>query len=231
MSERAAIVLVHGAWMGSWCWDDVRARLRNAEIVATAVDNPSVTVPGSDLRADVDNVLAALDATPGPVVLVGHSYGGAVVSDAAAHPNVVHTVFITAFPLEVGESVASNALTGGEASKLAEALVFDGDTISVDRAQAVPAFFHDCADADAQAARDRLRPMSAAAMAGTVNTAGWRQKPSTYVICTEDHVLPTALQRSAASRVERVIDIPSSHSPFLSRPDDVARIIVGVAAG
>src|SRR5262249_17204530 len=147
-----------------------RSRLQGAEIASTAVDNPSVTGPGGDLRADVDHLNRALAAMTGPVVLVGHSYGGAVVSEAAAHPSVVHTVFITAFPLEVGESVGSNGLAGGEASKLGEALVFDGDTISVDPTRAVYFFLHDCADSVAEAARDRLRPMSAAAMAGTVQT-------------------------------------------------------------
>jgi len=228
MSERATVMLVHGAWNGSWCWDEVRARLRDGEIASAAVDNPSVTVLGSDLRADVDHVNRALDGTPGPVVLVGHSYGGAVVSEAAAHPKVMHTVFITAFPLEVGEGVGANALTGGETSELGDALVFDGASISVDPARAIHFFFHDCVDVVAQAARDRLRPMSAAAMAGTVQIAGWHQKPSSYVVCTEDHALPLALQRSAAARVDRVIDIPSSHSPFLSRPDDVARILAAV---
>ena len=231
MSERATVMLVHGAWHGSWCWDDVRAHLRDAGIASAVVDNPSVTAPGSDLSADVDNVLAALDATTGPVVLVGHSYGGAVVSEAAAHPSVVHTVFLAAFPLEAGESVMANALAGGEDVDLAEALVFDGDSVSVDPARAVHFFFHDCTDVAAEAARSRLRPMSVAAMAGTARSPRWREKPSTYVVCTDDRALPLALQRSCAARVDRVVDIPASHSPFLSRPADVAQIIVGIVAG
>jgi pimeloyl-ACP methyl ester carboxylesterase len=231
MTERATVMLVHGAWHGAWCWDDVRVRLHDAGIATVAVDNPSVTRRGADLRADVDHVRAALDAVNGPVVLVGHSYGGAVVSEAAAHPNVVHTVFLTAFPLEAGESVATNRLTGGEDMDLAEAFVFDGDSISVDPDRVVHFFFHDCDEAVAAAACDRLLPMSFAAMSGTAETARWREKPSTYVVCTDDHTLPVALQRSGASRVDNVIELHASHSPFLSRPDDVARIISAIAVG
>jgi pimeloyl-ACP methyl ester carboxylesterase len=231
MSERATVMLVHGAWNGSWCWDDVRSRLQYAGITAAAVDNPSVAVPGSDLRADVDHLRAALDATTGPVVLVGHSYGGAVVSDAAAHPIVVRTVFISSFPLEVGESISVNGLSGGEGGDLAEALTYDDDTVSVDPARAVHFFFHDCSDAVAVAARDRLRPMSLAAMVGSAQTAAWREKPSNYILCTDDRVVPVALQRSAAARVDRVVEIRSSHSPFLSRPDEVARILAQVVTG
>jgi len=229
MSEPATVVLVHGAWHGSWCWDQVRAELRRAGVASVAVDNPSVTTPGSDLQADVANVGAALDALDGPVVLVGHSYGGGVISDAAAHPNVVHTVFLTAFPLDVGESVAANNLEGGEDMELTQALVFEGDSITVDPDRVVHFFYHDCDDAVAAAATDRLRPMSFPAMAGPAQSAAWRDKPSTYVVCTEDHTLPVALQRSGAARADQVIELPTSHSPFLSRPEDVARILADLA--
>src|SRR5689334_13882576 len=152
MSEAATVVLVHGAWHGAWCWDGVRARLRESGVESVAVDNPSVTTPGSDLQADVRHVRAALDAVTGPVVLVGHSYGGAVVSDAASHPNVVHTVFVTSFPLEAGESVAANGLSGGEDMELAGVMRFEGDVVSVDPDRVVHLFFHDCDEAVAAAA-------------------------------------------------------------------------------
>jgi pimeloyl-ACP methyl ester carboxylesterase len=231
VSERATVMLVHGAWHGSWCWDEVRGHLADAGIGTVAVDLPSVAAPGSDLRADVDRVRAALDATTGPVVLVGHSYGGAVVSDAAGHPTVVHTVFLTAFPLEPGESITANALTGGEDMNLEEALIFDGDSVSVDPTRAVHFFFHDRTESMAGTARDRLRLMSVAAMVGTVQSAGWRDKPSTYVVCTDDHALPVALQRSGSARADRVVDVRASHSPFLSRPVDVARVIADIVSG
>jgi len=222
-------MFVHGAWHGSWCWDPLRAVLEADGFVTAAVDNPSVAAPGSDLRADGDNLRAALDAINGPVVLVGHSYGGAVVSDAGAHAHVEQLVFLTALPLDVGESAMENALVGGDDTKLPEAMVFDGDVITVEPSRVVEFFFHDCSPAVAAAAAAQLRPMSLAAMAGVSRAAAWREKPSTYVVCTDDRAIPVALQRSAAQRAGVVVEMPTSHSPFLSRPDELARILADLA--
>jgi pimeloyl-ACP methyl ester carboxylesterase len=231
VGDRAAtIMLVHGAWHGRWCWDPVRQLLHEGGIATAAVDNPSVTRPGSDLHADGDNLRTALDAISGPIVLVGHSYGGAVITDAGTHPNVEHLVYLTAFPLDTGESVMENDLHGGEEMKLGESLRFDGDVVSVDPARAVEFFFHDCAPDVADAAAARLEPMSLAAMRSVTRGVAWRDVPSTYVVCTDDRALPVALQRSCAARIGEVVELPTSHSPFLSRPDDVARMLAGLAS-
>jgi pimeloyl-ACP methyl ester carboxylesterase len=229
MSDRATTVMfVHGAWHGSWCWDAVRERLEAGGVPTAAVDNPSVTTAGADLAADGDNLRAALDAVGGPILLVGHSYGGAVVSDAGAHPNVEHLAYLSAFPLDAGESVMQNAIEGGDDLELAKAISIDGDTVSVDPARQVELFYHDCAPECALAAAARLVPMSLAAMAGTARAAAWREKPSTYIVCTDDRALPVALQQSAAARTGAVIDMPTSHSPFLSRPDELAAILTAL---
>ena len=151
-----------------------RARSRRDGIATAAVDNPSVTTPGSDLHADGDNLRAALDAIDGPVVLVGHSYGGAVISDAGAHPNVEHLVYLTAFALDAGESVMQNdAHAAARTSKLAR-----GDAVrrrhasTVDPARVVEFFYHDCTPEVAAAAAAQLRPMSMAAMAGACTRGG-----------------------------------------------------------
>ena len=86
----ATVVLVHGAWHGAWCWDLVVRRLDDAGVANVVVDNPSVMLLKSSLHDDADNVLQTLDEIDGPVVLVGHSYGGAVVTDAGVHPGVEH---------------------------------------------------------------------------------------------------------------------------------------------
>ena len=228
-NDAATILLVHGAWHGDWCWDAVVECLHADGVATAVVDNPSVATPGSDLHADGDNVRAALDAIIGPVVLVGHSYGGAVITDAGAHPNVSRLVYLTAFALDEGESVIANVLTGGEEMKLGEAMHFDGDVVSVDPSRVVEFFFHDCPPDVAQAALARLRPMSMAAMAGVPRAVAWREKPSTYIVCTDDRALPVALQRSCAARVDDVVEMPTSHSPFLSRPADLARVLAGLA--
>ena len=227
---RPTIMLVHGAWHGSWCWAPVRKALDANGIATAVVDNPSVAKPGSGLHADSDNLRAALDALDGPVVLVGHSYGGAVISDAGTHPNVQRLVYLTAFPLDAGESAMENGLTGGGDMKLPEALEFDGDMITVEPARVVELFFHDCAPDVAAAAAARLRPMSIAAMAGMARAAAWREKPASYIVCTDDRALPVALQYSAAARVGEVFEMPTSHSPFLSQPDDLARLLAGFTA-
>ncbi len=223
------IMLVHGAWHGSWCWEAVRSCLDRDGIASAVVDNPSVTRPGSDLSADGDNLRRALDAIEGPVVLVGHSYGGAVITDAGTHDSVVQLVYLTAFALDAGESVISNGLAGGEETELAGAIVFDGDVVSVDPARVTDLFFHDCTPEVAAAAGARLRPMSIAALGGVTRHVAWREKPATYVVCTEDRAVSVGLQRACAARVDDVFELPTSHSPFLSRPDEVARILAGVA--
>jgi pimeloyl-ACP methyl ester carboxylesterase len=231
MSRRAAtIMLVHGAWHGSWCWEPVVQRLRDEGVAAVVVDNPSVTRPGSDLAADGDHLRAALDATSGPIVLVGHSYGGAVITDAGAHPNVEHLVYLTAFALDAGESVMQNELAGGEDMKLPEALRFDGDLVSVEPSRAVEFFYHDCPPGVADAAVARLRPMSIAAMAGATRGVAWREISASYVVCTDDRAISVALQRACAARLGAVVELPTSHSPFLSRPDELARLLAGFAS-
>jgi pimeloyl-ACP methyl ester carboxylesterase len=172
-------------------------------------------------------VRGALDSTEGEVVLLGHSYGGAVISAAGVHPNVAHLVYLCAFALEAGESAAKNALPGGEGpNELGAALVFGHSVLTVDPERAVGAFYHDCTPEVAAAAVERLRPQSLAALAGEVDAAAWREKPATYVVCTEDRALPVALQRSNAARVGESVDWPTSHSPFLSRPELVADLLV-----
>jgi pimeloyl-ACP methyl ester carboxylesterase len=225
----ATVVLVHGAWHGAWCWGEVAKRLDAAGVDCVVVENPSVARAPSSLADDGDNVRRALDAIDGPVVLVGHSYGGGVITDAGDHANVTHLVYLAAFPLDEGESVSRNALTGGEDTKLGDALAVDGDLLTVAPDRATEFFYHDCAPDAAAAAVARLRPMSLAAMTGVTRAVAWRAKPSTYVVCTDDRAVPVALQQSAAARCGTVIEIPTSHSPFLSRPELVVDVLLALS--
>lgn len=225
------VVLVHGAWHGAWCWERVVPLLDAASLPLVVVDLPSVSHGNATLRDDADYVRGALDSVDGEVVLVGHSYGGAVISAAGVHPNVAHLVYLCAFALEPGESASQNSLTGGDGpNDLGAALVVGDGVITIDPDRAVAAFFHDCEPEVAAAATNRLRPQSLAALGGEVDVAAWREKPATYVVCTEDHALPVALQRSNAERIGTSIDWPTSHSPFLSRPDLVADLLVDLCS-
>ena len=220
-------VLVHGAWHGAWCWERVVPLLDAAAIPLLVVDLPSVSHGNATLHDDTDYVRGALDSIEGDAVLVGHSYGGAVISAAGVHPNVAHLVYLCAFALDVGESAQTNSLEGGDdPSDLGAALVFGDGVLTIDPDRAVAAFYHDCEPAAAAAAIDRLRPQSLTALTGVVDAAAWREKPATYIVCTDDRALPVALQRSNAQRICASIDWPTSHSPFLSRPDLVADLLV-----
>jgi pimeloyl-ACP methyl ester carboxylesterase len=225
------VVLVHGAWHGAWCWERVIPLLDTAAIPVVVVDLPSVSHDNATLHDDAGYVRGALDSIEGEVVLLGHSYGGAVITAAGVQPHVAHLVYLCAFALEAGESVATNALTGGEGpSELSAAVVVGEGVLTIDPERAIGAFFHDCEPDVATAAIERLRPQSLAAFEGEVDAAAWHDKPATYVVCTEDRALPVALQRSNAARIGEWVDWPTSHSPFLSRPDLVADMLIELSS-
>jgi pimeloyl-ACP methyl ester carboxylesterase len=226
------VVLVHGAWHGSWCWDQVVERLDGLQVVT--VDLPSV---GSLARFadDVRVVRDALDRGDGPALLCGHSYGGQVVSEAAGHPAVAATVFLCAFALEAGESAAVNAATQDPVAAAAgpvtlnDALHVEGEFLVVDPAMANAAFYADVHPDLAAAAITRLRPQSLG-LGDPVTHAGWGDKPSTYVVCTQDEAVHPDVQRFFAGRCTTSEEWACSHSPMLSRPDDVATLLRRIAA-
>jgi pimeloyl-ACP methyl ester carboxylesterase len=229
MTGPATVVLVHGAWHGAWCWAPVVARLEAAGVPVVALDLPGHgdnPRPLTDLHGHGDAVRAALDGVDGPVVLVGHSYGGAAITDAGNHPTVRHLVYVTGFVLDAGESAATNPLEGGEGSAVDAAIRLDADGIAtIDPEGAVDAFFHDCDPADAAAAVARLVPEDLSGFAQSPRVVAWRERPSTYVLCTDDRAIMPPLQRNLAARCDRTVEIASSHSPFLSRPDELSEVL------
>ena len=229
----ATVVLVHGAWHGAWCWDVVVEQLRTQDVPAVAIDLPghgTSTEPLTDLHGHGDAVRAALDAIDGPVVLVGHSYGGAAITDAGTHAAVRHLVYLTAFCLDAHESIIANDLAGGEAAELADAIQFSADgTIVVDPARASDIFYADCEPIAVAAAVARLVPESGAGFTQSPRAVGWRERPSTYVVCTEDRAIAPAMQRTLADRCDTVVEWPTSHSPFVSRPELVTELLATLA--
>ena len=230
------VVLVHGAWHGAWCWEQVLPLLDAAGVPVVAVDLPTVSHPSATLHDDAAYVRGALDSINGEVVLVGHSYGGVVISEAGVHPSVAHLVYLAAFALDVGESAQQNALLGGEdagalgaAIEVAE-LPTGEAVLTITPDGAVAAFYHDCPPEIANGAAERLRPQPLGSLRDTVDAAAWREKPATYVVCTDDRAVPVALQRSAAARIATTIEWPTSHSPFASRPDLVAELLVDLSS-
>lgn len=236
----ASVVLVHGAFHGGWCWTKVVDGLTAEGIEVVAVDLPGHGVgdtrPIGGLHGDAAHVREVLHETPGPIVLVGHSYGGAVISEAAAgRPDVAHLVYLAAVVPDAGEGIGGAAVDLDPAA-LAEMNITDSfvpaaDGLSVrvadDAVRAI--FYHDCSDDDVAFAQARLTPQTTQSFADTVEGAAWRDIPATYVLCTDDRTVPPPVQEANAARTGTVVAIPTSHSPFFSQPQLVVDLLVRTA--
>ena len=231
------VVFVHGALVfdGAWWWHRMVDPLAALGMVTRAVELPSC-VPASgasgeamgDMYADADAVRAALGEEDEPVVLVGHSYGGMVITDAAAgQKNVRHLVYVTSVMPERDETMAS--FGGSELGPWMDPREEDG-TMGIKAELAPEAFMQDCDEAAVAGALKRLTRQSLAVFAQTPRGVAWREKLSTYVVCAEDRATPPEAQRGYARRADRVVELPTGHHPMLSRPDLLARVLAEAAA-
>jgi pimeloyl-ACP methyl ester carboxylesterase len=220
----ATIVLVHGAWHGSWCWQRVTPLLEKRGVAVRTVDLPSVGArPGSgtDLSADATAVEAVIKDVAGPILLCGHSYGGMVISRVAPE-RVTRLVYICAFmPLE-GESLVS--IGGGRHAPWIQTL--DGGLTLPDPLQTATVFYGDCDALTVEWARGQIRPQSGTPFDEPVPHPAWRKIPSTYVVCANDMAMPVEVQRNVfVPRATETIELQASHSPFLSQPGAVADLL------
>ena len=239
------VVLVHGAWHGAWCWQPVVDGLRAQGVIVDAIDLPGHgddTQPLTDLQGDAARLTAALDALatvePDPVVLVGHSYGGAVITEAGLHPSVAHLVYVAAFLLDEGESLIAAATDDPRAAAIdhagrpdpAASLVFaDDGTTTVSAEGAATLFYNDCPADVAATATARLTPHPMSSLGESPTRFAWRERPSTYAVCTLDNAVHPDLQRILASRATHQVEWTSDHSPFLSHPDLVIDLLADLA--
>jgi len=226
------VVLVHGAWHGSWCWDPVTPHLDRAGVPWVALDLPSVDKPsGGTSLDDVPAVLAALDQLPGdePAVLVGHSRGGMVISEAGMHERVGHLVYLAAVYLQEGESTADFV---GD-SELLSAIEISDDGWSLPVVDMAPGiFYNDCSDDEVAFAVERLRRQHMTPVFEGASREAWRHRPSTYVVCEQDLALPAASQHLLSGRIDcTTVSWNTGHSPFLNRPDLVGSLLVGLSVG
>jgi pimeloyl-ACP methyl ester carboxylesterase len=223
MSDHPAVLLVHGAWHGPWCWERVVPLLEAEGVDVHLLDLPSMRDAPTGMIEDAAAVRSALEEIGGPVLAVAHSYGGIPVTDGAAGAeNLVGLVYFCAFMLDEGQSLF--ATVGGVEP---DWWVKSEDGLTLGVTDPTPLFYNDCDEATAAAAAARLRPLSRLAIDQPVRAVAWRDVPSTYVICDRDGAFPVPAQEAISQNATRVERLDTSHSPFLSQPDAVARIILG----
>ena len=213
------IVLVHGAFVDGSSWRAVYDVLTRDGYHVAVVQNPSLSLSG-----DAAATRRIIDAQDGPVVLVGHSYGGAVVTEAGTHDKVTALVYIAAFVPDRGESL--KALGGAPdvpGSPIVPAL---GGFMFQDRAKFHTSFGADLPAADAEFMADSQVPWGVDAMVEPVTEPAWRGKPSWYLIATEDRMIPSSAQRAMAQRAgATTIEVGASHAVYMSQPRAVAAFI------
>ena len=237
----STIVLVHGAWHGAWCWDRVTPLLREQGHQVIAVDLPGHGADGGplvDLHGDAAAVQAALDRVGGEALLVGHSYGGAVITEAGTHPAVRRLVYIAAFCVDDTEGCASALADDPEAlaishegrPNLAHAFVLDDEGRSTLTAEGAAAcLYNECDRASIDWALERLDPHPLLNLTQAPGAVAWRDRPSTYVVCEHDMAVHPDLQRLLARRCDDVVTWPLDHSPFLCDPARVADLLARLA--
>jgi pimeloyl-ACP methyl ester carboxylesterase len=228
----ATIVLVPGAWSGAWIWEPVSRELEKRGLAHRAVDLVSVgdDAAGRDVRDDAARVRAVVDEIGEPVVLVGNSYGGAVISGASAgHPSVQRLVYLAAMMPKAGEPLLEH-LAGATAPEFDSGIsANDAGLLLMDEAVELRTAFQQASPEMLDFVRSHL---GAAMSFGVDPTAaalpdvGWTTIPSTYVVCTEDHsILPEAQRRWSKERATEVVEWPSDHCPHISHPDLVADLL------
>jgi pimeloyl-ACP methyl ester carboxylesterase len=226
-AARPTIVLVHGGFVDGSGWQGVYGMLRRDGYTVRVVQNSTTS-----LAADVATTRQLIDAQEGPVLLVGHSYGGAVITEAGNDPKVTGLVYIAAFAPDRGESVSSLIKNPPPGAPVPPILPPRDGFLLLDRERFAASF---AADVDGETAKfmaDSQVPWGIAALEGAVSEPAWRTKPSWYLVATDDHMIPPPAQRAMASRAgAAVTETGGSHAVYVSRPAAVAAIIARAAAG
>jgi pimeloyl-ACP methyl ester carboxylesterase len=221
------VVLVHGAFVDGSGWQGVYQALKKDGYTVTIVQNPTVS-----LEDDVAVTKRALAAQDGPAILVGHSYGGAVITEAGNDPKVAGLVYIAAFAPDRGESVSkliSNPPPGAPVSPI---LPPQDGYLFQDRAKFPASFAADVSPDVGAFMADSQVPWGVQALDGTIKEPAWRTKPSWYLVATEDKMIPPDAQRTMSKRAgSTVVEVKGSHAVYISQPQAVASIIEKAAKG
>jgi pimeloyl-ACP methyl ester carboxylesterase len=221
MTEVRNVVLVHGGFVDGSGWRGVYDRLKADGFNVSVVQNQTLS-----LESDVETTHDALDRLDGPAILVGHSYGGAVITEAGRHPNVAGLVYVAAFAPDAGESV--NTLIAGFPTDGPQPPILppvDG-FLFLDREKFAGSFAADIPAADAAFMADSQVPWGVDALGGTITEPAWRSQPTWYLIASDDHMIPPPAQRSMSERIGATVsETAASHSLYVSQPDATAAVI------
>src|SRR5262245_16290708 len=227
-TPQKTVVLVHGAFADGSSWNRVIPLLQRDGYFVTAVQ-----IPLTALSDDIATAKRVVDAQKGPVVLVGHSYGGAVITGAAAgSPNVKALVYLAAFAPEGGEALGAPGAKFAQ-PPLNSALIPDSaGFLYIDRAKFHDAFCKDLPEAEARVMAATQKPLAGSVFEASVSAAAWKTVPSWYVVSSQDRAINPELERLYAKRMGATTsEIASSHVAFLSHPREVAKVIEGAAGG
>ncbi len=227
MTHVRNIVLVHGGFVDGSGWQGVYDALKADGYTVAIVQNPTLSLDG-----DAAATRRVIDALDGPAVLVGHSYGGAVITEAGTHPNVAALVYVCAFAPDKNESVGS-LIAGFPADGPQPPILppVDGFLL-LDRGKFRESFAGDLPEGVAAFMADSQVPWHVDAPAGSITDAAWRTKPSWYLITSNDHMIPPSAQHTMAGRIgATVAEVAASHSVYVSQPAAVADLIKQAARG
>ena len=219
-------VLVHGAFHGGWCWERLVGELEERGLDPVAVD-----LPFTSFADDVDCVVTAIGRLDPPVLVVGHSYGGAVITSAGGgrvrHPGAAHLVYVAALMQDPDESFELRPTAGMSAIRVGD----DGAAV-LDPGESAQAMYHRSPPETAAWAVSKLRSMRMSADASErPRGVAWSTRPSTYVVCSDDRAIDPDDQRRMAKHADDIVEIDADHSPFFCRPKELADILRGVADG
>jgi pimeloyl-ACP methyl ester carboxylesterase len=220
-SARPTVVLVHGGFVDGSGWRGVYDRLKADGHRVSVVQNPTLSVEG-----DVAATKLVLDDIDGPVVLVGHSYGGVVITETGTDPRVVGLVYIAAFAPDKGESVNTLIADPPPGAPVPPILPPRDGFLFLDREKFHDSFAGDLSNQDAAFMADSQVPWGVDALGGAVSEPGWRVKPSWYLVATDDHMIPPPAQRAMAERTgASTREVSGSHAVYVSQPGAVADLI------
>jgi pimeloyl-ACP methyl ester carboxylesterase len=225
MTDVRNIVLVHGGFVDGSGWRGVYDRLTADGFKVSVVQNQTLS-----LESDVETTTNMLDLQDGPAILVGHSYGGAVITDAGTHNAVAGLVYIAAFAPDQGESVNTLIADPPPGAPVPPILPPQDGFLFLDREKFADSFAADVPAGEAAFMADSQVPWGVEALNGTVSEPAWRSKPSWYMVTTEDRMIPPPAQRTMAERAGATTsEVSGSHAIYVSQPGAVASLITRAA--